>query len=123
MGGFRTPVVRLRKAFYGHPDSGGFWEEHCNERLSEAGFKPIVVGEVQSMPCLAFSVLDSIPDEYLDQQSSHTIPRDISGITQQQSSDSSQFQISQPLISSEQLSNRRMSIHNHQANKASIQVN
>ena len=40
-GGFRTPVVRLRKALYGHPDSGGFWEEHCNERLSEAGFKPI----------------------------------------------------------------------------------
>ena len=40
-GGFRTPVVRLRKALYGHPDSGGFWEEHCNKRLSEAGFKPI----------------------------------------------------------------------------------
>ena len=39
--GLRTPVVRLRKALYGHPDSGGFWEEHCNERLAEAGFKPI----------------------------------------------------------------------------------
>ena len=41
-GGFRTSVVRFRKALSGHPDSGGFWEEYCNKRLLEAGFKPIV---------------------------------------------------------------------------------
>ena len=40
-GGFRTPVVRLRKAIYGHPNSGSYWEEHCNKFLLEAGFKPI----------------------------------------------------------------------------------
>ena len=40
-GGFRTPVVRLRKAIYGHPNSGSYWEEHCNKFLKEAGFKPI----------------------------------------------------------------------------------
>ena len=111
-----SPITNKRKSSYGQGfDPSGI--------QPEAGFKPIVVGEVQSMPSLAFSVLDSMPDEYLDQQSSHTIPRDISGTMQQQSSDSSQFQISQPLISSEQLSNRRISIHNPQTSKESIQVN
>ena len=38
---FRTPVVRLKRALYGHPDSGGFWEEHCNKCLAQAGFQPI----------------------------------------------------------------------------------
>ena len=40
-GGYRTPVVRLRKAIYGHPNSGSYWEEHGNKLLLEAGFKPI----------------------------------------------------------------------------------
>ena len=26
---------------YGHPNSGSYWEEHCNKFLIEAGFKPI----------------------------------------------------------------------------------
>ena len=80
----------------------------------ESGFKPIVVGEVQSMPSLAFSVLDSMPDEYLDQQSSNSNARDMSVIMQQQSGDSNQFQNSQPLISSQQFTNRRISINNPQ---------
>ncbi len=29
----RDPVVPLRLALYGHPDSGSFWEQHCEERL------------------------------------------------------------------------------------------
>ena len=31
----------LQKALYGHPESGGLWEKHCNERLLRAGFEPI----------------------------------------------------------------------------------
>mgnify|MGYP003892569001 FL=1 len=31
--GFRNPVCRLKKALYGHPDSGTFWEEHCENTL------------------------------------------------------------------------------------------
>ena len=27
--GYRDPVCPLRLALYGHPDSGGFWERHC----------------------------------------------------------------------------------------------
>ena len=34
----------------------------------ESGFKPIVHGNVQSMPTLAFSVLDSLPDKVVDRQ-------------------------------------------------------
>ena len=34
-------MVRLRTAMYGHPNSGSYWEEHCNKFLLEAGFKPI----------------------------------------------------------------------------------
>jgi len=32
-GKFRRPVVRLKKALYGHPHSGSHWEEHCDERV------------------------------------------------------------------------------------------
>ena len=28
-GKFTCPMVKLKKALYGHPDSGGFWEIHC----------------------------------------------------------------------------------------------
>ncbi len=34
----RNPVVRLVKALYGHPDSGPFWEEHCDIRVRAQGF-------------------------------------------------------------------------------------
>ena len=27
--GLRDPVIKLTKALYGHPDSGGLWERHC----------------------------------------------------------------------------------------------
>ena len=34
----RDPVVPLRLALYGHPDSGTFWERHCEERLLQKSF-------------------------------------------------------------------------------------
>ena len=37
-GKFKDPVVRLALALYGHPDSGGFWEQHCEKMLKEVGF-------------------------------------------------------------------------------------
>eukprot|EP00435_Cladocopium_sp_Y103_P044847 s1620_g12.t1 len=35
---FKRPVVRLRIALYGHPDSGGLWEIHCERMSVEVGF-------------------------------------------------------------------------------------
>jgi hypothetical protein len=34
----RRPVCRLRLALYGHPDSGGHWERHCEAHLKSVGF-------------------------------------------------------------------------------------
>ena len=28
-------------ALYGHSDSGGYWDEHCNAALLDAGFAPV----------------------------------------------------------------------------------
>ena len=39
--GLWRPVVRLKKALYGHPDSGTFWEQKCDERCKAVGFRPI----------------------------------------------------------------------------------
>ena len=35
------PVHRLRKALYGHPDSGGCWEAHLERALLSCQFKPV----------------------------------------------------------------------------------
>ena len=32
------PVVVMRQAFYGHPDTGGYWERHCEKGVEKAGF-------------------------------------------------------------------------------------
>ena len=40
-GKYRRPVVPLRKALYGHPDAGTFWEQHCDESVRAVGFEPI----------------------------------------------------------------------------------
>ena len=37
----KQPVVRLRKALYGHPDSGTFSEEHCDRKVRSCRFIPI----------------------------------------------------------------------------------
>ena len=35
------PIVVLQKALYGHPDSGTYWEQHCNAHCESVGFVPI----------------------------------------------------------------------------------
>ena len=35
------PVVQLKKALYGHPDSGTYWEQHCDAHTKKVGFQPI----------------------------------------------------------------------------------
>ena len=39
-GKYRKPVVRLRKALYGHPDSGTMWEKDCDKHVRSVGFVP-----------------------------------------------------------------------------------
>lgn len=39
--GMEKPVVLLDKALYGHPDSGTYWEEHCDKHCQSVGFVPI----------------------------------------------------------------------------------
>ncbi len=34
------PVCPLRLSLYGHPDSGGYWERHCEQHLVSQGFTP-----------------------------------------------------------------------------------
>ena len=38
---YRDPVVPLKKALYGHPDSGGHWEDFCTEGLVSVGFEAV----------------------------------------------------------------------------------
>jgi len=37
----KDPVCPLVLALYGHPDSGGYWEKHCEKHLRSVGFTPI----------------------------------------------------------------------------------
>ena len=37
----KRPVVLLRKALYGHPDSGPIWESHCDSHLRAAGYESL----------------------------------------------------------------------------------
>jgi hypothetical protein len=37
----RHPVCPLVLALYGHPDSGGYWERHCDAHLKKNGFESI----------------------------------------------------------------------------------
>lgn len=39
--GLRRPVCRLRKALYGHPDSGTMWEKHCDTEVRGLEFDPV----------------------------------------------------------------------------------
>jgi hypothetical protein len=36
--GMVLPVCLLLLALYGHPDSGGYWEKHCEKHLNRVGF-------------------------------------------------------------------------------------
>ena len=58
----RRPVVRMDKALYGHPDSGGYWEEHCDEHIQLHGFVP-----VPNWPsCYTHKSLDVLLTVYVD---------------------------------------------------------
>ena len=37
----RDPVCPMIYALYGHPDAGGYWEQHCDKHLWKQGFEPI----------------------------------------------------------------------------------
>ena len=39
----QRPVCRLRKALYGHPDSGTYWEQKCDDHAKSVGVKPFGV--------------------------------------------------------------------------------
>ena len=41
IGVYKDPVVPLILALYGHPDSGGLWERHCEAMLAQVGFRPL----------------------------------------------------------------------------------
>jgi hypothetical protein len=41
-GKFTKPVVLFKKALYGHPDSGTYWEKHCDTALRAGGYKPVI---------------------------------------------------------------------------------
>ena len=38
---YDDPVCPLVLALYGHPDSGGYWERHCEAHLLKQGFEPV----------------------------------------------------------------------------------
>ena len=38
---YTDPVCPLKLALYGHPESGYYWEEHCDQALKSEGFVPI----------------------------------------------------------------------------------
>ena len=46
---FWQPMVPLVLALYGHPDSGGIWENHLNSRISKEGWKQILPDIWQSI--------------------------------------------------------------------------
>ena len=37
----RNPMVRLRKALYGHKNSGAYWAECCDVKVKRCGFEPV----------------------------------------------------------------------------------
>ena len=39
--GMQDPVCPLILALYGHPESGGWWEQHSHEQLKAVGFEEI----------------------------------------------------------------------------------
>ena len=39
--GIADPVAPLVFALYGHPDSGGYWERHCETQIAKCNFLPV----------------------------------------------------------------------------------
>ena len=59
---YHKPVVRLMKALYGHPDSGTYWEQHCDQGVRKAGFEPVG----PSWPCYRHPKLGLFLTIYVD---------------------------------------------------------
>ena len=36
------PVVLLKRALYGHPLAGLYWEQHCRKAIKDLGFEPVI---------------------------------------------------------------------------------
>ena len=58
----RDPVCPLVLALYGHPDAGTCWEKHCDGKLREAGFLPII----NWAGCYRHSKLRGVLSVYVD---------------------------------------------------------
>jgi hypothetical protein len=43
--GMRRPVCPLVEALYGHPDAGGYCEQHCDSHLEDCGFDPVAADD------------------------------------------------------------------------------
>eukprot|EP00969_Alexandrium_andersonii_P275625 12181052-Alexandrium_andersonii.AAC.1 len=37
----KRPVYRLKKALYGHPDAGTYWEQKCDRHVKSVGYAPV----------------------------------------------------------------------------------
>ena len=60
--GLRDPVCPLILALYGHPDSGGYWEQYCNTHLANVGFQAVP----QWRSCFHHPKLDLFLTVYVD---------------------------------------------------------
>jgi hypothetical protein len=47
----RRRVCPLEKALCGHPDAGGYCEQHCDSHLRDCGFNPIAVEDKAWRSC------------------------------------------------------------------------
>jgi hypothetical protein len=47
----KGPVCPLVLALYGHPNAGGYWEQHCDSHLRDSGFFPIAAEDKAWRSC------------------------------------------------------------------------
>ena len=57
-----SPVFPLRKALYGHKNSGEYWQAFCGKQCKEAGFLPIS----DNWPCAYYSDKGQLLIVYVD---------------------------------------------------------
>jgi hypothetical protein len=62
----RRLVCPLEKALRGHPDSGGYWEQHCDNHVEDCGFGPVVPDDRAWRSCYFRSTLKCYMIVYVD---------------------------------------------------------